>query len=478
MALRLVLILLIMHTIFMLTSIPGLDIGDSLSHLQLPWQEAIEALLALRERQPLEFSFHNDWHPDARRDRFPTVQQRVKIYMNNWYLPPCSAEGKLKYRIEEINSWPRIFISDSSNSTSVVEYDSIVDADKPILLHGDSIRDCARDIPFVDGMVDLPESLKLPTEERVPLRINLQSYCSEVVGLVDYMNALDLFTPKQDRKATPLIAQFGDHHPGITGPSVPIFGKWRAATSKADLAAVTNSDRQCWDGPRSPLKTTVHMYQGLSPIIWKLQVRRHWDPLELTRKKDIPWEQKRLGALWRGDFTGVHVQGTQEELCLGNQRCRFVLDHANSTLVDAGLTNGLGLLNTGNIRGTQVLKDRVTTKQIQQYKVIISMEGNDVASGLKWGLLSTSVVLMPAPTRTSWAMEELLEPWVHYIPVFSNGSNVEKRIRWVGENDEKARRIAERGRLFIYDLLYHPDAAREEMEVKAEIARRYRAFWQ
>lgn len=102
---------------------------------------------------------------------------------------------------------------------------------------------------------------------------------------------------------------------------------------------------------------------------------------------------------------------------------------------------------------------------------------SDVASGLKWSLLSESVVLMPPPTRTSWAMEELLEPWVHYLPMSPDGSNAEEMIRWVGENDEEARKIAERGRLFIYDLVYHPDAAREEQEIKTEIARRYRALF-
>lgn len=58
------------------------------------------------------------------------------------------------------------------------------------------------------------------------------------------------------------------------------------------------------------------------------------------------------------------------------------------------------------------------------------MEGNDVSSGLKWNLLSNSVVLMPKPTRTSWAMEEFevvgAEPWVHYIPMHADGSNTEE----------------------------------------------------
>jgi hypothetical protein len=114
---------------------------------------------------------------------------------------------------------------------------------------------------------------------------------------------------------------------------------------------------------------------------------------------------------------------------------------------------------------------------IQKYKVIISLEGNDVASGLKWSLQSESVVLMPPPTQTSWVMEELLEPWVHFVPMFPNGSNAEKMVQWIFTHEQEARRIAERATLFIYDLLYHPDAMRDERQVKEEIVRRHRAFW-
>lgn len=106
-----------------------------------------------------------------------------------------------------------------------------------------------------------------------------------------------------------------------------------------------------------------------------------------------------------------------------------------------------------------------------------ALHSNDIASGLKWGLQSESVVLMSPPTRTSWAMEELLQPWIHYIPMFENGSNAEEMVRWVLDNDFEARRIAERATLFIYDFMYHPDAAKDERRVKEDIVRRYRALW-
>jgi hypothetical protein len=119
---------------------------------------------------------------------------------------------------------------------------------------------------------------------------------------------------------------------------------------------------------------------------------------------------------------------------------------------------------------------RSVSEQLR-YKAVIILEGNDVATGLKWALLSRSVVLMPPPTVTSWAMEELLKPWVHYIPLDPVGSNAEERVQWIVDNDDKARKIAERATLFMYDLMFHPEADSDDMEVKSEIMRRYNEYF-
>jgi hypothetical protein len=129
------------------------------------------------------------------------------------------------------------------------------------------------------------------------------------------------------------------------------------------------------------------------------------------------------------------------------------------------------------VNGVQIIRKRRGVDIVQKFKVIISFEGNDVASGLKWMLQSESVVLMPPPTRTSWAMEELLQPWIHYIPMLHDGSNAEEMVQWVIKNDEKARKIAERATLFMYDMVYHPDAIEDDKEIRLEMAKRYRALW-
>jgi len=418
---------------------------------------------------PYPFDFHWEWHPQNRSERFPSVQERVKLYMSNWYVPPCSRQDLLDYKIKNVDSWPRAFISGQNNT---IELDSIIDADIKFMFQEEAIYDCARTV------TEIEREGTLSTEERVKNRRNLQSYCSQVVGLVKYIKAMDDFTPKESRTITPIVGQFGDGCIAPSNPPIPVIAKWRGAVTRTELdKQLTNES--CFDGPREPLNITRNVCKGMAPILWKLSVARHWDPIVFAQRQDVRWKDKTLGALWRGDFTGKHkTKESDLELCFDNQRCAFVFNNRDSKIIDAGLSSGLSWLKNGTISGVQVIKGRVTMHQIQQYKVIISFEGNDVASGLKWSLLSESVVLMPPPTRTSWAMEELLEPWVHYIPMQPDGSNAEEMVQWVGDHDEEAHMIAERGRLFMYDLLYHPDAPAEERAVKAEIARLYHALWQ
>jgi hypothetical protein len=91
---------------------------------------------------------------------------------------------------------------------------------------------------------------------------------------------------------------------------------------------------------------------------------------------------------------------------------------------------------------------------------------------------------MPEPIFTSWAMEELLEPWVH-VPINVHDSNtgagtaiyVEEKMHRVIDNDDKARHISRAGKLWISDLVLHPDAKSDEGAIFDDILRRYGAHF-
>ena len=93
-------------------------------------------------------------------------------------------------------------------------------------------------------------------------------------------------------------------------------------------------------------------------------------------------------------------------------------------------------------------------------------------------LLSQSVVLMPPPTKTSWAMEELLQAWVHYIPLQSDLSDVEQKIQWMLDHDNESQQIAYRASLWIKDLVFHPEAPQDDAAIYREMLQRYKAHFE
>ena len=80
-----------------------------------------------------------------------------------------------------------------------------------------------------------------------------------------------------------------------------------------------------------------------------------------------------------------------------------------------------------------------------------------------------SVILKKPPTRTTFAMEERLEPWVHYVPLNDRLTDVEEKMQWVMDHADHAQNIAKRATLWIQDLLHHPDADKENQMIEDEI---------
>ena len=70
-----------------------------------------------------------------------------------------------------------------------------------------------------------------------------------------------------------------------------------------------------------------------------------------------------------------------------------------------------------------------------------------------------------------------MEPWIHYIPLNPNATDVEEKMQWVLNNDEASRRIAERASLWMEDLCFHPDAELDDRLIQEEMIRRYNAHF-
>lgn len=417
----------------------------------------------------------------TREERFPSVEDRVKLYMGNWYAPPCGNDQTDSSLIDfffenrtDDSIWPSLILSTTPYQGNATNYqiESVVEPDRVFFLDHDILMDCLQGDKGGQGVF----------HDRVLVRLNMLMYCFDAVDSLslaakhvqEEIEALEVVEP-------PILVQFGDlKHSHVYGDlPVPHFKKFRSATTQANLNGVTREEK-CSLGMRQEALQTVHTTTKLQPIIWKLATARHFRMLGKMYREDTPWEQKKDKAVFRGQLTGsrdgYHKKLPDEVNCLNLRRCRLVYTHSQSKLINAKLTSTRNRMP--NVLNNVSLTAPVTTiRRLLEYKAIIMLEGNDVASGLKWALLSQSVVLMPPPMHTSWAMEELLTPWVHYVPLNQNATDVEEKMQWVLNNDNAARRIAERASLWIEDLCFHPDAALDDRLIQEEIIRRYRAHF-
>lgn len=83
------------------------------------------------------------------------------------------------------------------------------------------------------------------------------------------------------------------------------------------------------------------------------------------------------------------------------------------------------------------------------YKFIVSLEGNDVASNLKWAMSSNSVAVMPRPTYETWFMEGTLVPEEHYIEIRPDYADLEEKLRHYIAHPREAERIARNAQAYV-----------------------------
>lgn len=402
-----------------------------------------------------------------RSERFPSKEERVKLYMSNWYVPNCedSPEGAFVYEpLQDPEGWPQYTIQEpfSDNSTVALNLDSSIHPDTAFVLDRQTVMDCA--VREGDPKLAL----------RVEFRTNMYMYCLDVARSV----LPAYFHTSAPDDAPPIVLQFGDlkHSHDFGFVQVPHLKKFRRASPSPKALEAVTMYPPCLNGTRLPLIPG----DVLQPIVWKLATRRHYGYLDHVGGKDRPWAEKKDMAVFRGQLTGSR-DGYDKKLsalenCQNLIRCRLVYNHAQSDYVNAKLTNTRGRLPE-TLNGVNLTTDSVTVRHLLRYKGIIMLEGNDVASGLKWALLSASVVLMPIPKHTSWAMEERLVPWVHYVPLNDEATDIEEKMKWVVSNDEPARRISYAATRWMQDLVYHPDALEDDRWIQEEIMRRYQRLY-
>ncbi len=141
--------------------------------------------------------------------------------------------------------------------------------------------------------------------------------------------------------------------------------------------------------------------------VMKLDALRHFQFVHDSR----PFGQKRDMLVSRNHVTQAH------------RRLLLAMYH-DHPLCDIGKTN-----TDSPEEHPEWVKPFMTIDEQLGYKFIACIEGNDVATNLKWVMSSNSLAVMPKPRYETWYMEGTLQPGVHYVEVKPDYSDLIEQMQ-------------------------------------------------
>lgn len=173
-------------------------------------------------------------------------------------------------------------------------------------------------------------------------------------------------------------------------------------------------------------------------ILLKFNQVRHFMPIQ----DKVRFQDKKDLLVWRG-------AGWQQH------RKDFLAEYWNHSLCDVGQVNP-------PVDGSPAewVKPKMSVSEQLQYKYILSIEGNDVATNLKWIAQSNSLCFMTRPKFETWMMEGRLIPGTHYVELRADYADLPEKIRYYQEHPDEALGIIENLKSY-----YRPfgDSSREEL---------------
>jgi hypothetical protein len=162
------------------------------------------------------------------------------------------------------------------------------------------------------------------------------------------------------------------------------------------------------------LKSRPISDQNTNSILLKLNRIRHY----FFVNDSVPYSQKKNLLVWRGACHKPHRQ-------------EFVSRFYNHPLCNVGDSHPKFKDQIWH-RGVMSVSEQL------QYKFILSIEGNDVATNLKWIMGSNSLCFMTRPRYETWFMEGTLVPGYHYVELADDYSDLEEKIQYYIKHTEEA----------------------------------------
>jgi hypothetical protein len=178
----------------------------------------------------------------------------------------------------------------------------------------------------------------------------------------------------------------------------------------------------------------------------------------LAKAQEKPWMNRIGKAVWRGGCSGGCTPGPGELPLEPRETARV---RTVAALIEENEIADVKLCwwwseNKGI--PTEYFGSRMEPDEMMNYKIHLIIDGNVIASSHMWAFASGAVPLLISNARC-W-FSDFIVPYVNYIPVAYDLSDLPEKILWVLEHPDEGEEIANRAMGLAY-LLFSPEFQRE-----------------
>jgi hypothetical protein len=108
----------------------------------------------------------------------------------------------------------------------------------------------------------------------------------------------------------------------------------------------------------------------------------------------------------------------------------------------------IGMINKRDDR-LHLYKDKITIDEHLNYKFVLCLEGNDVATNLKWVMSSNSLAITPELVYETWFMEGTLIPDFHFVKIKNDYSDLQEKMEYYINYPDKALEIIKNANTYV-----------------------------
>jgi hypothetical protein len=236
----------------------------------------------------------------------------------------------------------------------------------------------------------------------------------------------------------------------------PMFDAFMNSSHRVDGKVTINLG----DGGRQPglVFSSNARHHFLIPDALYMDTQGYDSPRRTVQENNVPWRDRLPVALWRGSTTGLVPHSERGWRDLPRIRlCEIARD--NPLIIDAGITNVVQIEDPAAadwLRSAALMRQHIPSSCFQKYRYQIDIDGNTNSwPGLFQKLLTGCPILKIASGEgfRQWYYDRL-QPWINFIPVAADMSDLIEKITWLLANDEAARGIGEAGRELAESLTY------------------------